>query len=83
MNAKQFKSARESLGLSQQELASLLGLSGRQAVSNIESGLRNPSLLLAATLMLLTELPEKKSKEIQLLLRECVLHIRKSKRSVS
>lgn len=83
MNTKQFKTARESLGLSQQELASLMGLSGRQAVSNIESGLRNPSVLLAATLMLLTELPEKKSKEMQVLLRGCVLHIRKSKRGIS
>jgi transcriptional regulator with XRE-family HTH domain len=80
MIGKQFKDARESLGLSQDELAEVLGLSGKQAVSNIETGLRNPSTLVAAVLVLLAELPDKKSKELQSALRDTVARISKSKR---
>lgn len=81
MSGKQFKKARESLDLSQEELASILGLSGRQAICNIELGLRNASTLVAAVLLLLAELPEKQSKELQKLLKEAVSRISKSKRA--
>lgn len=81
MNGKQFKQARESLGLSQEELSTVLGLSGRQAVCNIELGLRNPSTLVAATLILLSELPEKRSKELQMMLKESVLRAAKAKKA--
>lgn len=68
MNGKQFKASREKLELSQDQLAQILGLSGKQAISNIETGLRNPGTLAASVLRLLVELPEKRSKEIQELL---------------
>lgn len=68
MTGKQFKAAREKLELSQDQLAQILGLSGKQAVSNIETGLRNAGKLAASVLQLLVELPEKRSKEIQELL---------------
>jgi DNA-binding transcriptional regulator YiaG len=68
MNGNQFKSARERLELSQTELAGVLCLSGKQAVSNIETGLRNPGKLTATVLRVLIELPAKRSKELQELL---------------
>lgn len=68
MKGSDFKKVREELGLSQDQLACLLGLSGKQAVSNIETGLRNPSPLVATILLVLLELPEKRSKELQSLL---------------
>ncbi len=68
MTGNQFKSIREKLGLSQDELAQILGLSGKQAVSNIETGFRNPSRLTVALMQVFLDLPEKRSKELRELL---------------
>ncbi len=70
MTGSEFKAIRESLGLSQEEAAKILGLSGKQAVSNIETEFRNPSKLSAALMRVFEELPEKRSKELQSMLRE-------------
>jgi len=64
----QFKAIREKLQLSQEELAQLLCLSGKQAISNIETGFRNPSKLTMVLMEAFVKLPEKRSKELQSLL---------------
>lgn len=71
MTGEQFKEIREKLGLSQVELAEVLCLSGKQSVSNIETGQRNPSRLSAALMRLFIELPEKRSKELRRQIMEC------------
>lgn len=43
MTPEAFKQARLSLGLSQGQLAAVMGYSSNQRVSQIERGLRNPS----------------------------------------
>lgn len=43
MKGAEFKAIREQLDLTQSELAEVLCLSGKTAVSNIETGFRNPS----------------------------------------
>lgn len=65
MKGAEFKAMRESLGLTQDELAEVLCLSGKQAVSNIETGFRNPSPLAFVLLKLLSDLPKKKSQELR------------------
>ena len=78
MNGNEFKRARESLDLSQEELAELLCFSGKRVVSNIEVGFRKPGKLAATVLLLLSELPEKRSKELQALLRIASGHVIRS-----
>ncbi|OYZ20990.1 MAG: hypothetical protein B7Y39_09910 [Bdellovibrio sp. 28-41-41] len=68
MTGKQFKAIREKLGLSQDQLALILGLSGNKAISNIETGFRNSSRLASAVMQLFSELPEKKSLDLRDLL---------------
>lgn len=60
---------RQELGLSQEETASILALSGKKAVSNIETGLRNPGHLVFVLMCALVKLPVQKSAELQNLLR--------------
>jgi DNA-binding XRE family transcriptional regulator len=46
VDTKEFKIAREKLGLTQKDMAKLLGFSGEaQTVKNIEGGKRNPGKL--------------------------------------
>jgi DNA-binding transcriptional regulator YiaG len=47
MTPTDFRAARESLGLSQTDLAPLLGFGSSQGVSNIERGVRNPGAAVA------------------------------------
>jgi DNA-binding XRE family transcriptional regulator len=68
MTSAQFKEIREQLGLSQSQLADVLGLSGRQAVCNIETGIRNPGKLMGAVMEAFVILPERRSKELRVLL---------------
>lgn len=69
MTGDEFRRIRESLDLSRNEIAELLGLSGYNAVANIELGLRNPSKLAVMILGVLKALPSRKSKELMELLR--------------
>lgn len=48
MTSQEFKVIRNELGLSQSQLASIMGLAGKQAVSAIESGRRMPTKIHAA-----------------------------------
>ena len=68
MTAIQFRTIREALGLSQEELAHVLSLSSKQAVSNIETGFRKPGRLIMALMQVFADLPEKRSKELRDLL---------------
>lgn len=65
LTGTEFKAIREELGLSQEELAKILCLSGKQAVSNIETGFRNPSRLTSALMQAFVELPKQRSKELR------------------
>ena len=68
MKGLEFKTIREELGLTQEELSEILCLSGKKVVSNIEREVRNPSLLTVVLMRLLAGLSQKKSKELQSLL---------------
>lgn len=68
ISGNEFKAIREELGLSQEELAEVLCLSGKQAVSNVETGLRNPGKLMSAVMQVFVELPHRRSKELRELL---------------
>lgn len=68
MRGLEFKTIREQLGLTQDELSEILCLSGKKVVSNIEREVRNPSLLTIVIMRLLAGLSQKKSKELQNLL---------------
>lgn len=65
MKAAEFKKIREELGLTQDELSEVLCLSGRRVISNIEQGLRNPSLLSIVLMRVFASLSISKSKELQ------------------
>lgn len=77
MSPAKFKEIRERLGLTQADLAEILGLSGKQPISHIETGFRNPSPLSQAIMSVVDELPEKKAKELLELIRK---HVKAAKR---
>lgn len=77
MNADKFKAIREKIGLTQEELAKLLGLSGRKPVSHFETGFRKPSPLIQAIMSLLDSLSERKAAELIEILNE---HMKKVNR---
>lgn len=77
MSPDQIKKIREKIGLTQAELAGILGVSGKVPISHYETGFRSPSLLTLAFLSLLNSLPEKKTKDLIELIRE---HMKKVKR---
>lgn len=57
MRQQELKRIREKLGLSREEFAETFGLSGYNAVSNIELGYRRPSKLTIILLRVLDSLP--------------------------
>lgn len=64
MKSNELKKIRLKLGLSQEQLAELLGMSSKQSICNIETGSRNPGDLVGIILGVLDDLPEKKAKEL-------------------
>ncbi len=64
MTKEEFKSVREKLKLSREEIAELLAMSGYSAVANIELGLRNPGKLTAKFLRYLNAMPKAQAKKI-------------------
>jgi transcriptional regulator with XRE-family HTH domain len=77
MNSAKFKSIREKLGLTQEELSDMLGLSGRKPISHFETGFRKPSPLIQAIMSLLDSLSERKAAELVELFND---HMKKIKR---
>ncbi len=63
MSPKQFKETREQLGLTQTDLAKLLGLSGKAPISHFEIGFRTPSPLISAVMSYLGSLSERKAQD--------------------
>ena len=61
MSPKQFKEIREQLGLTQSDLAKLLGLSGKAPISHFEIGFRTQSPLISAVMSYLESLPDRKA----------------------
>lgn len=80
MSSAKFKVTREKLGLTQEEIAQVLGFSGKTAISNIETGVRSPSKLAMAVLEVLAELPKKDSQRFVELLKR---HVAKQRRTAS
>jgi len=64
VKSSEVKKIRTKLGLTQEQLAELLGMSSKNTICNIEVGTRNPGALVGIILGVLDDLPEKKAKEL-------------------
>lgn len=62
MKGQEFKNIRTRLGLTQEELADVLGLSGKKAVGNIETDFRQPSVLIIVVMLFLDSLENNKAR---------------------
>ena len=78
MSPQKFKAVREKLGLNQEELSDVLGLSGYKPVSHFETDFRTPSLLTQALMSILDGLPERKAADMLELFRDHVDRVRKA-----
>ena len=78
MSPAKFKQIREHLGLTQTDLAELLGLSGKMPISHFETGFRTPSPLIVAFMSYLGSLSEKKARDF---LEEFKRHMDKARRA--
>lgn len=68
ISGKRFKEIREELSLTQSQMAEILGMSGKQAICNIESGRVNPGALMSALMEVFVGLPVKQSQHLRELL---------------
>lgn len=80
MKGHEFQRIRNDLELTQDELAQVLGFSGKHAVSNIETEFRKPSPLVAALMLLLDELPVPKAQSLVRRLKELQLLAKKTQK---
>ena len=64
VTSSELKRIRLKLGMTQEQLAELLGMSSKNTICNIEVGTRNPGDLVGIILGVLDDLPEKKAKEL-------------------
>lgn len=69
MSPVKFKQIRTKLGLTQEKMAETFGLA-KLSVSQYETGFRRPSMLIMVLLSLLDSLPDKKAKELLILIGE-------------
>ena len=65
MTGSEFKAIREALGLSQREVAELLGYSGKTAISNLEAKEKHPDLLACVLMRMFKVLSAKRSMELR------------------
>ena len=70
MKPAEFREIRERLGLTQKELAEILGLSSYMPINHYESGFRQPSELIKRVMRIFDRWPEKKSNELREALKE-------------
>jgi DNA-binding XRE family transcriptional regulator len=68
MTSEEFRRVRLKLEMTQDQFAELLGMSGKQAISNIETGLRNPGSLTGLILGVLDSLSKRKAEELVVLM---------------
>ena len=80
MKPKEFREIRERMGLTQKEIAEILGLSGYIPVNHYESGFRSPSSLIMALMRIFDEWPEKKSTELREEIKAQTAKVNKAKR---
>jgi len=78
MSPKHFKSIREQLGLTQEELSKLLGLSGKMPISHFETGFRKPNPLISAFMYFLESLS---TREAQNFIEEFERHMKRVQKS--
>jgi transcriptional regulator with XRE-family HTH domain len=64
MTSEEFRRIRLKLDLNQEQFATLLGMSSKQAISNIETGIRKPGSLVGIILGVLDDLPKRKAEEL-------------------
>jgi DNA-binding XRE family transcriptional regulator len=64
VKSNELKRIRLKLGMTQDQLAELLGMSSKNTICNMEVGTRNPGALVGIMLGVLDDLPEKKAKEL-------------------
>jgi len=83
MSPVRFKEIREKLGLTQEELSEVFGVSGRKPISHYETGFRKPGDLIAVLMEIFDSLSEKKSLELRELILSEMRKIKKPKRKVS
>ncbi len=69
MSPTKFKQIRTKLGLTQEGLAEMFGVA-KLSISQYETGFRSPSMLIMVILSLLNSVPDKKAKELLLLISE-------------
>lgn len=74
MKGNEFRVIREKLELTQDQLARVLCLSSKQAVSNIETGFRRPSKLIAVLMRYFDEISSERFKETQNRLLDLSIH---------
>lgn len=80
---KEFREIRERLGLTQKELAEILGLSGYIPISHYESGFRTPSTTIMALMRIFEEWPEKESTKLRAAMRDHVEKLKQRSRKKS
>lgn len=83
MSPVRFKEIREKLGLTQEELSEVFGVSGRKPISHYETGFRKPGDLIVVLMEIFDSLSEKKSIELRELILAEMRKIKKPKRKVS
>ncbi len=83
MSPLRFKEIREKLGLTQEELSEVFGVSGRKPISHYETGFRKPGDLILVLMEIFDSLSEKKSIELRELILAEMRKIKKPKRKVS
>jgi DNA-binding transcriptional regulator YiaG len=64
LNGSEVRRIRVKLNMTQEEFAVLLGMSGRQAICNVETDLRNAGSLTQIVLRVLDSLPKRKAEEL-------------------
>lgn len=64
MKGSEIRGIRLKLNMTQEEFAGLLGMSGRQAICNVETDLRNAGSLTQIILRVLDALPKRKAEEL-------------------
>ncbi len=82
MSPQKFKAIREKLGMTQEELADVLGLSSHKPISHFETGFRTPSLLTQALMNALGSLSDRKAAELLELISTHMAKIKRQMRDV-
>jgi DNA-binding transcriptional regulator YiaG len=80
VSPEQFKIIREKLGLTQVELARILGLSGGKPISHFETGFRTPSSLIAGLMSFLNSQTDRRALDLIEQLREHVEKVQRTKK---